>query len=124
MISKQFADENHWGLSTMLTIHGCNHEYITDPEFIRDFVLDLVEYIDMEPYGEPIIHRFGEGDLVGYSAMQFIHTSSITMHFSEIDDRTFIDIFRCKGYEPVEAAQFCEDYLDGSSYDIQWSFRD
>ena len=124
MISKQFADEAHWGLSTMLTIHGCNHDNITDPEFIRDFVLDLVEYIDMEPYGETIIERFGEGHLEGYSAMQLIKTSSITMHFSETDDRTFIDIFSCKGYEPVEAAQFCEDYLDATSYDMAWSFRD
>jgi len=124
MITKQFYDEGHWGLSTMLTIHDCDLDKITDASFIRDFVLDLVEYIDMEPHGEPYIERFGEGDLVGYSAMQFIHTSSITMHFSEFDGRTFIDIFSCKGYEPVEAAQFCEDYLDGRSYDMTWMFRD
>lgn len=124
MITKQFSDESHWGLSTMLTIHGCNHDNITSGEFIHDFMCDLVDYIDMERYGEPFVARFGEGDLLGYSAIQLIHTSSITMHFSESDDRAFIDIFSCKGYDPADTAQFCEDYLDGSSYDMQWAFRD
>jgi len=124
MISKQFHDEGHWGLTTMITVHGCNPVCIRDPEFLRDFVCDLVDYIDMERFGEPIIERFGEGELVGYSVMQLIHTSSITMHFSEADNRAFIDIFSCKGYEPHEAAQFCEDYLSGKSHDFEWSFRD
>ena len=124
MISKQFSDESHWGLSTAITVHGCNTDYISDRDFIQSFVLDLVDYIDMEAYGETIIERFGEGDLEGYSAMQLIKTSSITMHFSEVDGRAFIDIFSCKGYEPVEAAQFCEDYLSGKSYDMAWMFRD
>ena len=124
MISKQFSDEKHWGLITMITVHGCNHDHITDGSFIHDFMCDLVDYIDMERFGEPYIARFGEGDLIGYSAIQLIHTSSITMHFSEIDNRAFIDIFSCKGYEPHEAAQFCEDYLDGASYDFEWTYRD
>ena len=124
MISEQFSTDGHWGLSTHLTIHNCNASFIRDPEFIREFVYDLVIFIDMERYGEPVIERFGEGDLVGYSVMQLIKTSSITMHFNEADDRAFIDIFSCKGYEPTEAAQFCEDYLDATTYDMTWMFRD
>lgn len=124
MITKQFIDEHHWGLSTMITVHGCEPRYLTDEQFIRNFMSDLVDYIDMEPYGETVVARFGEGDLLGYSAMQLIKTSSITMHFSETDNRAFIDIFSCKGYEPHESAQFCEDYLSGMSHDFEWTFRD
>ena len=116
--------DGHWGLSTMLTIYNCDNTNIRDEYFIKDFMADLVEFIDMEAYGEPLVARFGVGDLLGYSAIQLIYTSSITMHFSEVDNRAFIDIFSCKGYEPTDAAQFCEDYLDGSSYDMRWAYRD
>lgn len=124
MIAKQFIDEGHWGLSTMLTVFNCDSQLIKDPGFIADFIQDLVDFIDMESYGDPMIERFGENELYGYSAMQFIKTSSITMHFNEADNRAFIDIFSCKGYEPVLAAQFCEDYLCGESYSMQYTFRD
>jgi S-adenosylmethionine/arginine decarboxylase-like enzyme len=78
----------------------------------------------MRRYGEPVIERFGEGNLYGYSIMQLIHTSSITMHFSEMDNRAFIDIFSCKGYEPDDAATYCADYLGGHVSSFNWQFRD
>jgi len=124
MIIEQFADEGHWGLSTHLTIFDCDEDIIKDPKIIRAFIFDLVKFLKMQRYGEPFIERFGEGELFGYSAIQLIYTSSITMHFNEADNRAFIDIFSCKGYEPVEAAEYCQGYLMAKSYDMTWMFRD
>ena len=124
MISEQFNSGGHWGLLTMITVNGCNPEDIKDETFIYGFVCDLVDYIDMEREGDPIVKRFGEGDLFGFSAIQLIKTSSVTMHFSEKDNRAFIDIFSCKGYEPHRAAEYCRDYLCGSNMSYDWVFRD
>jgi S-adenosylmethionine/arginine decarboxylase-like enzyme len=124
MISDQFIEGNHWGLSTLLTIEDCNICYITDKKFLCGFIGDLVDFLDMQQYGEPVIERFGKGDLLGFSVVQLIHTSCITMHFSEVDQRAFIDIFSCKGYEPSAVAEYCTGYLMGSSYTADWLFRD
>jgi len=124
MISDEFKSEGHWGLSSAITVHNCDSDKIRNGSFIKQFLFDLIDYIDMKRHGEPVIERFGSGSLVGYSVMQLIETSSITMHFSEVDNRAFIDIFSCKGYEPDETAEYCEDYLSGTNVTVSWQFRD
>ena len=64
-------------------------------------------------HGEPHIERFAEGELEGYSAMQFIETSSVTMHFDETEDRAFIDIFSCKFFDHAQAEKFCKEFFEG-----------
>jgi S-adenosylmethionine/arginine decarboxylase-like enzyme len=124
MTSDKINQFNHWGLSTLLTIEDCDLDSITSREFLNGFVCDLVDSLDMQRYGEPIIERFGEGDLFGFSVVQLIHTSCVTMHFSEADQRAFIDIFSCKEYDPETVAEYCVGYLMGSNYTMTQLFRD
>ena len=65
----------------------------------------------MKRYGPPLIKRFGAGALEGYSALQFIHTSSVTIHFDETANRAFIEIFSCKFFDPKKAELFCKTFL-------------
>jgi len=65
----------------------------------------------MTRYGKAMIKRFGEGTLEGYSALQFIETSSVTMHFDEVKNRAFIEIFSCKFFNPKRAEVFCRKFL-------------
>lgn len=94
-------------------VYGCDKKLISKPEPIKKFVVALAKAIKMKRHGEPMIERFAEGDLEGYSALQFIETSSITMHFDEGENRAFIDIFSCKFFDPKEAEAFCKKFFKG-----------
>ena len=56
----------------------------TDPDHIRRFVPALIDAIGMRAHGPSLLERFGDGELEGWSAMQFIETSSITVHADEL----------------------------------------
>lgn len=66
----------------------------------------------MKPHGEPMVERFGTGDLEWYSMLQFIETSSITVHLDEREDRAFVDIFSCKDFDEKEAEEFSKKYFE------------
>lgn len=94
-----------------LDLHGCCPEYIRKPAKIREFIVQLCDSIKMKRYGPAMIKRFGEGELEGYSALQFIETSSVTIHFDEGKDRAFVEIFSCKYFNPAKALKFCQKFL-------------
>ena len=80
---------------------------------MRLFITALCQEIGMKAYGEPMIEKFAEGHLEGYSVLQFIETSSITIHFDDkIGDRAFIDIFSCKYFDANQAKEFCRQYFE------------
>lgn len=103
---------NSWGLSTSIDLYQCNADRIRDHEAIRRFMLELCQVIDMIPYGNTIVERFGTGDKEGYSAVQLIETSCITAHFAEDTNTAYIDVFSCKEYDPEVAALYCAEFFD------------
>jgi S-adenosylmethionine decarboxylase len=108
-----------WGLLATINIYGCDREMIKSPKELERFVIELCDLIDMKRHGAPMIERFAEGPLEGYSMLQFIETSSITCHFDEEADRAFIDIFSCKYFNSETAAAFCQEFFKGSHYKMQ-----
>jgi len=116
---KEYLAKSAWGLSANINLHGCDHKKITDFNFIHKFVKNLCKEIDMKPHGEPLMGKFGEGSLEGYSALQFIETSSITIHFDDkINNRAFIDIFSCKYFDAKKASNFCKKQLKAKKSEI------
>jgi S-adenosylmethionine/arginine decarboxylase-like enzyme len=101
-----------WGKLGTINLYECNPEKISNKKNIREFVKKLTKEINMKPYGACKVKRFGEGDLEGYSAIQFIETSSITLHFDEIEDRAFIDIFSCKDFDVSKAEKFSKEFFE------------
>jgi S-adenosylmethionine decarboxylase len=83
----------------------------------------LVDSIKMKRHGEPLIERFAEGALEGYSALQFIETSSITLHFDEGQNRAFIDIFSCNCFDYQAAETFCREWFKGSRSTVDYLLR-
>jgi pimeloyl-ACP methyl ester carboxylesterase len=70
--------------------------------------------------GEPawpvfLAKRFGAGKLEGWSAMQFIETSSITIHADELSNRCFIDVFSCRPFNTEAAAATAAAHFHGRS---------
>ncbi len=104
-------------------LYGCRPEYIRRPEKIREFIFKLCSAIKMKRFGEPLIKKFGAGDLLGYSALQFIETSSITLHFDETKNRAFIEIFSCKFFDPDKAQRFCQKFLGAKKSKLRHYLR-
>jgi S-adenosylmethionine/arginine decarboxylase-like enzyme len=53
------------------------------------------------------------GDLEGWSAMQFVETSSLTIHADESSDRCYVDVFSCKAFDPELAAAIAVEHFGG-----------
>lgn len=100
-----------WGKETVIDLSGCDGERITSAASISQYFNDLCDLIDMKQHREPIIEHFGEGDFVGFTAVQLITTSSITAHFAERSNEAYINIFSCKEYDAKAAADFTANYF-------------
>ena len=50
---------NHWGYHLLLDCGGCELDAITNPKILTAWVKELVERIEMVPYGEPQVIHFG-----------------------------------------------------------------
>ena len=103
-----------WGKSISINLFDCNLETISNPTLIKKYVADVINDINMIAHGPCHIERFGQGDLEGYSAMQFIETSSITIHCDEPERRCFIDIFSCKDFDEKKAEIFSKNYFQAA----------
>jgi hypothetical protein len=68
----------------------------------------------MRAHGPLAIDRFGDGELEGWSAMQFIETSSITVHADEVWRRCFVDVFSCRRFDPARAAAVAVAHFGGA----------
>jgi S-adenosylmethionine/arginine decarboxylase-like enzyme len=87
---------------------------LADPDSIRRMVPALVDAIGMQAHGPLMIERFGTGELEGWSALQFIETSSITIHADEVFGRCFVDVFSCRAFDPDVAAAVVVAHFGGT----------
>ena len=69
---------------------------------IQDFINDLVVYVlKIMKKGETVFEYFPdntynrERDIVGYSVVQVINLSSITLHLNDISKTGYVDVFTC-----------------------------
>jgi S-adenosylmethionine decarboxylase len=101
-----------WGKSLSIDLYGCQKETISSMDSVRHFIETIIIEIGMVAHGPCYIERFGTGNLNGISAMQFIETSSITVHCDEEENRVFVDIFSCKDFDEKDAVRVSLDYFD------------
>ncbi len=100
-IVAKYQEMTPWGMNVSIDLHSADPKMIRDGKVIARFMKDLVKYIDMKAYGEPIVVTFEDTPVVaGYSALQLIETSSITAHFANSTNSIHLDIFSCKYYRP------------------------
>lgn len=113
MSDDSFAFEHQWGKSAHIDLTGCEHDRLTSAAILEAFVQELVAKIGMIAHGPCHIDRFGteQDNLEGYSAMQFIETSAITVHLDEVGNRAYVDIFSCKNFAEQEAFDFAKGYF-------------
>jgi S-adenosylmethionine decarboxylase len=121
---QKFIREDAWGILTSVDVHSCDPALIRDAEHVKQFAVDLCDYIDMKRFGETVVVDFGEDERVaGFSLVQLIETSLISGHFANQSNHAYIDIFSCKYYEPAEAAQFTKNYFKGCDVTMTVTLR-
>ena len=121
VVIKQFNTEKPLGMSVAIDIYRCDVKMIDDEEIVKQFIKDLVKFIDMKTVGEPLLKNWGPTpELTGISALQLIETSNIAIHLfphsKEIS--THVDIFSCKAFAPNAAGEFCKQYFKASRLTI------
>lgn len=112
-----------WGQLTTVNLYDFDAQLLKNKSELRRFPLELCKKIKMKPFGNPIIKRFGKGELEGYSMMQFIETSSITVHIDETDIRIFIDIFSCKKFDSQAAVNFSKSFFKAKKVNYKTIYR-
>ena len=88
-----------WGKHLITAASLCDEDKRRNIEKIKHFIDDLCELGKMEKKGDLIIEEFPENkfnienDLVGYSIVQIISLSNITLHINFISRTIYFDFF-------------------------------
>jgi S-adenosylmethionine decarboxylase len=123
-IRADYQEQDAWGLLSSIDLHGCDGPLIRDAEAIKRFVVELCERIGMKRFGECQVVNFGEDERVaGFSMTQLIETSLISGHFANATNAAYLDIFSCKYYTPVEAAEFAKKFFGAQDYTLTYTLR-
>jgi S-adenosylmethionine/arginine decarboxylase-like enzyme len=105
----------NFGKEAIIKLQRCSIVQIRTELRVKNFLRQMVKEIGMVPYGEPHVHRFGEGDLLGVSGFQFIMTSSISIHCDERDKSVNLNVYSCKDFDEDSARKFAESYFKAKS---------
>jgi len=109
-----------YGKELVLDMHNCDSSTFTR-ESIRNYFKELCTLIDMErcklcwwdDYGVPPEERETEPHMKGTSAVQFIRTSTITIHTLDLMNNVYLNIFSCKDFDSNIAKEFSEEWFRG-----------
>lgn len=110
----------NYGKELIIDLHDCNPAMFKRV-ILKKFFQELCELIDMErskltwwdDHKVPLAKRQTEPHLKGTSAVQFIMTSSITVHALDLLGQVYINIFSCKDFDRQKAAEFCRQFFGG-----------
>ncbi|MDI6603304.1 MAG: S-adenosylmethionine decarboxylase [Patescibacteria group bacterium] len=107
------TEKKIYGKELILDLDDCDPKIIRSRRKILEYSNKLCQLIKVKKYGKPICKRFAlhSPQAAGYSLVQLIETSSITVHFSELWNRAFINIFSCKLFDHKIAIDFTKKFF-------------
>jgi S-adenosylmethionine decarboxylase len=102
-----------FGQHLIVDLADCDPATICDGEALKALVIGLCEVIGMEPYGPPWAERFALHHPVagGYTVIQPITTSLISLHASESRNSVNLDVFSCRSFDADKAVDYAVDSL-------------
>ena len=122
---KTVTKENY-GQEAIFDINSVSPDFFKK-KTIREFAEKLCDEIGMKRgpsymshiWGEEKedgIHTKGEGAIKadGLSCVQFLYSSSVTIHALDEIEKVFINIFSCKTFDFEKAKKFIKDNVDGT----------
>ena len=114
-----------WGKHCLIELHFCAPQSIRDAAYIKRFVVELCELIDMKRFGESVVVHFGEDEKVaGFSCYQLIETSCVSAHFANASNRVFLDVFSCKDYDSDVVVNYAKAAFGALHASVQVVMRD
>ncbi|MFH1423679.1 MAG: S-adenosylmethionine decarboxylase [Candidatus Nealsonbacteria bacterium] len=102
-----------YGMELIMDLYNCDPKIISSKKKLKEYTVKICKLIKMKRYGKPFIERFGLGMdfTAGYSLAQFIESSLISGHFSELWRSCYINIFTCKSFNAKIAEQFTQKFF-------------
>ena len=100
--------EGSFGLEVVLDLYECDPKVIRSGKKLEEYTKKLCKLLKMKRFGKTQLPHFGynEAHTAGFSMLQFIETSSITGHFSELWNSAYINIFSCRDFDTDMAIDF------------------
>lgn len=115
--------KRYFGKHLILDVYECSED-IYDVEFWKRWIPTLVDLIDMKAHGPLRIEKFGDGELHGISAMQFIETSSIVLHNEKRNNGVHLDVFSCADFDEYKVYDYVRKTINPNmntaKYKIVW----
>lgn len=90
---------------------------LNDKEIIEKFITEICEISNMKKVGNMIAEYFPhneyniENDLVGYTIVQVISVSSITIHIAEISKTVYFNFHTCGFLDDKKVVELFESYF-------------
>ena len=119
-----------FGKHMIIDGYGCRGQ-IGDKDFLQEFINKLViDILFMKKIGETIFEYFEdneynrERDIVGYSIVQIISLSNITLHINEISKTFYLDIFTCGDIIEDKILDFVKSYISPIGFNYKLLERD
>jgi len=118
-----------YGQELILDFHEVPKEFF-DTKIIRKFAEELCDEISMTRgpiylWGnDKSLRTMADPKADGISCVQFLHSSSITLHAIDELSRVFINIFSCKNFDVKKAKAFALENVGGKIVQIHNIKRD
>lgn len=114
-----------YGKELILDLYGCDVSKF-NRQSIKEWLDELCVLIDMNQEdlhfwdydGVPEEELPNEAHLLGTSAIQFISTSDIVIHTLNMVGECYINLFSCKKFDPIKAAEFTEKWFAATSREL------
>lgn len=115
---------DHWGFHMMVDAAKCNPASIRDVKHIKKFAKELVKSVHMVAHGEPQVVHFGKGDKEGNTLIQLIETSNITVHFVDMTNDMYFDLFSCRDFDKKIVKDVIMKYFHPEVMHERFLYRD
>lgn len=110
-----------FGYSLHLNLHNCKGtiEVFRKPKekdngalILKLYIDKLLSLIEMTPVYDPIIKYYGDYESnEGYSYIQLINTSNITIHSVSSTKCLYIDLFSCKKFSTEDVIKYTKFFF-------------
>lgn len=101
-------EEGSFGLEVVLDLYECDPKVIRSGKKLAEYATKLCKLLKMKKFGKTLLPHFGykEAHTAGFSMLQFIETSSITGHFSELWNSAYLNVFSCRDFDTKKCIDF------------------
>ena len=119
-----------WGKHAIIDAAGCDYESIRNIKWIEEFVDELISLTGMKKWGKLYAMYLAPdadntlNDTAGWSVVQLITTSNITIHFAETSKCMYLDFFSCKDFNNDVVVRLIGKYFSPKSIKTKFLERD